>query len=356
MTTDPELPALFTRAEALDAGLSRHQVAQRVRSGRWLPLRRTVYVERQRYDALPARDRHLLALVAALHARGESVVASHLSAAVTYGWALPLDGPGPATVTCGDLTQPTRRGPDQVVQVASLPDGDRQRVSVSAAGARWDLPVTGRARSVADNLRHLRLPDGVALGDSALREGRVTHDAVARVLDRQACWPYIERGRAALPLLDPRRTTWLESYSFIRLHQLGLPMPEPQVTLLDRQGRFVACVDGWIEESAVALESDGREKYFLRAAPLSADPDLAADELLAEARRSVIREKTREDRLRDLGVEVVRWGTHDITRRPREVMARIAAAAARGDRSRLSGRTAYLPGPPWLEGPRRKTG
>ena len=353
MPADPDLPAVFTRAEAIGAGLSRHQIAQRVRSGRWKTLRRGVYTVHERYAALPAREQHLLSVIAVLITRGEGVLASHLSAAVVHGWALPLEGAGPATVTCGELDSPTRRTAAFVVQVASLAPADCTTVAVRAAEARWELRATSRARTVADVLRHLTTPDGVAVGDSALREGRVRHDQVASVLERQATWPFVERGRKGLMLLDPRRETWLESYSFVRLHQLGLVMPEPQVSLFDRHGTFVARVDGWLDDEAVALEADGREKYFLRAAPLPADADLAAEELLGRARRVVVEEKTREDRLRDLGVQVARWGTNDITRHPKDVLARIGAARTRGDRARFTGRTAYLPRPSWLAPPPR---
>src|SRR5665811_669563 len=97
----------------------------------------------------------------------------------------------------------------------------------------------------------------------------VSYDEVAAVLDRQSCWPYAENARRALPLVDPRRESWLESYSFVTLHQMGLPMPEPQVSLFDSQRRFVARVDGWLEDEVVALESDGKAKYFLDQQPLS---------------------------------------------------------------------------------------
>ena len=130
---------------------------------------------------------------------------------------------------------------------------------------------------LADNLRHLPNADGVALADSALRQARVSYEQVAAVLDRQARWPYAERGRRALPLVDPRRESWLESFSFVTLHQMGLPMPEPQVSLFDARGQFVARVDGWLEDEALALESDGLAKYFLDEQPLSAEIDLAAD-------------------------------------------------------------------------------
>lgn len=375
MRDDPTLPLVFTRADALAAGMSRHQIAQRVRSRRWRPLRRAVYVTEQRYAALSPRDQHMTSVVATLMAGGAGIatgkgggVASHLSAAVGYGWVLPLAGAGPVTVTDGNLDastrQVSRQGPedDVTVQVASLPACDVSTRSVEIAGSRWAFRTTSRARTVADNLRHLPNADGVALADSALRTTRVSYEQVAAVLDRQACWPYAERGRRALPLVDPRRESWLESFSFVTLDRLGLPMPEPQVSLYDARGRFVGRVDGWLEDEAVALEADGRGKYFLDDRPLAtnvglaADVDLAADELLEVGRRRMIKEKERRDRIVDLGAELVQWGTAEIVRSPAEVVARIAAARRRGDAGRFRGRTAYLPAPSWLMPARRSVG
>jgi len=397
MREDPSLPLIFTRATALAAGLSRHQIAQRVRSRSWRPLRRGVYILERRYAALDVREQHTSAVVATLMARedeaaggasplaahghgaavdgvGDSmgdlgladirsrVVASHLSAAVAYGWVLPLAGPGTATVTDGNLEASTRRvsrqGPEEdlTVQVASLPPSDVSTRTVEIAGSRWQLRVTSRARTVADNLRHLPNADGVALADSALRQARLSYEQVAAVLNRQASWPYAERGHRALPLLDPRRESWLESFSFVTLHRLGLPMPEPQVSLFDSRGRFVGRVDGWLEDEAVALESDGRAKYFMVEQRLSADVEVAADELVDVARRRLIKEKERRDRIVDLGAELVQWGTHEIVRSPAEVVARIAAARRRGDAGRFRGRTAYLPAPSWLMPARRRVG
>lgn len=390
MREDPTLPPVFTRAEALAAGLSRHQIAQRVRTRRWRPLRRAVYIEERRYAALTDRDQHLAAVVATLRARasgvvasadpalasgehaqvgehrvpdiGADVVVSHLSAALAYGWVLPLAGAGRVTLTDGDLDAPTRRASlrgreeDLTVQVASLPASEVGRCSVEIARTRYEVRTTSRARTAADNLRHLPMADGVALTDSALRQGRVSYEQIAAVLGRQACWPYAERGRAALPLVDPRRESWLESFSFVTLHRLGLPMPEPQVSLFDAKGRFVGRVDGWLEDEAVALEPDGRAKYFLVEQRPSADLDLAADELLDVARRRMIKEKDRRDRIVDLGAELVRWSTNEIVRSPGEVLTRIAAARRRGDAGRFRGRTAYLPEPGWLMPTRHRVG
>jgi len=362
MRDDPTLPLVFTRGEALAAGMSRHQIAQRVRSDKWRPLRRAVYIQEQRYAALNDREQHTAAVIATLMTRPEAAVASHLSAAVAFGWVLPLTGTGPVTLTDGDLDAPTRRAhmcgreEDFMVQVASLPTCDVSSSGVGLAGARWEFRTTSRARTAADNLRHLANADGVALADSALREARTSYDQIAAVLLRQSCWPYAENARRALPLVDPRRESWLESYSFVKLHQLGLVMPEPQVSLFDAHGQFVGRVDGWLEDEAVALESDGREKYFLDMRPPSADVDRAADELLESAHRRMIKEKERRDRIVDLGAELARWGTNEIVRSPGKVLARIAAAQHRGDAGRFTGRTAYLPQPAWLLPTRRRAG
>jgi len=133
-------------------------------------------------------------------------------------------------------------------------------------------------------------------------------------------------------------------------------MPEPQVSLRDARGRFVGRVDGWLHDEAVALEADGRAKYFLDEQPLSMDVDLAADELMDHARRRLMQEKERRDRIADLGAELARWGTSEIVRSPREVLARIDAARHRGDAGRFSGGTAYLPAPAWLLPTRRRAG
>lgn len=353
---DPTLPLVFTRDEALAAGMSRHQVAHRVRTRSWRALRRAVYIQERRYAALTAREQHTAAVVATLMVRPDPVVASHLSAAVAFGWVLPLAGAGPVTLTDGDLDASTRREADLTVQVASLPNADVRTCFVGLAGTRWEVRTTSRSRTVADSLRHLPNADGVALADSALRGASVSYDEIAAVLHRQSGWPYSENAHRALPLLDPRRESWLESYSFVTLHQMGLPMPEPQVSLFDAQGRFVGRVDGWLADEAVALESDGRAKYFLDEQPLSMDVDLAAEEFVDRASRRVMQEKERRDRIADLGAELARWGTREMVGSPREVLARIGAARRRGDAERFRGRTAYLPAPVWLLPTRRRAG
>src|SRR5665647_727981 len=181
----------------------------------------------------------------------------------------------------------------------------------------YDEPLSHRRRHPAPSLERRRC-----------RTGRFRAARGKRVLRRDRGRPpspivlALRRERPPGPaLVDPRRESWLESYSFVTLHQMGLPMPEPQVSLFDAQGRLAGRVDGWLEDEAVALESDGRAKYFLGDQPLSVDVDLAAEEVLDHARRQVMQEKERRDRIVDLGAELVRWGTREILRSPREVLA-----------------------------------
>jgi hypothetical protein len=192
MRDDPPLPLVFSRDQAMAAGMSRHQIARRVRTLSWRPLRRALYIEERRYAELSDREQHMAAVVATLMARADwaptgqagtagsdnELVASHLSAAVAYGWVLPLAGTGPAALTDGNLDASTRqahlhgREQDILVQVASLPTSDVRTCSVEMAGTRFELRATSRARTVADNLRHLPNADGVALADSAFATGR----------------------------------------------------------------------------------------------------------------------------------------------------------------------------------------
>ena len=158
----------------------------------------------------------------------------------------------------------------------------------------------------------------MAIGDAALRSGAVLAEAVGRELERQSSWPYIERARSAAPLLDPRRESWLESFSFVTLYLAGLPMPQPQVTVLDPQGRFVARVDGWLAEGAVALEADGRAKYLQNLPALPDDLDAAADGVAVHVRNTLLRQNDRQQRLESLGVSVVRWTTGDIVNQDRK--------------------------------------
>lgn len=335
MRADPPLPLVFTTAQAISRGVTRHQVASRARSGRWTRLRHGVFCAAQAWARADRRERHALQAMAAVLSRSEAGVVSHLSAATLYGWPLPLGDLGEVSLTAATTEEATRRLDGLVVQVAGLSPSDVRR--------RRGVDVTSPARTVADCLRHLRTADAVAIADHALANGEVDPAQLLDVVRRQELWPYAAAAARALPLVDARRESWLESWSFVRLWEVGIPLPEPQVEVFDDDGRFVARVDGVWRRYGTVCEADGRQKY--------SDEDdgaVSTEEARRRAAARVVKEKVREDLIRDTGLEMVRWGTADVAGALPAVVRRIHGAWRRGDPRRFRGTLRSTPGLPLL--------
>jgi len=286
-----------------------------------------VYVLARVWDGAGPRGQHLLLVAASSSQRPGSCVTHH-SAALLHGLPMPIDCPRFVSLTT-DRTHRTSaaRTPDRL-RNAALP---LEHVMVSGR-----LTVTTPGRTVIDCLRELSLPDAVAVADAAVRLGLTTVRELRMLRGQQRHWPGIRAADDGIALIDPRRETWLESWSFTRLWQLGVPVPESQVLVLDARGRLIGRVDGLWRERGTVAEADGVGKYL---------GQLNADGPSGEAAaRLVLAEKVREDRLRDTGLEVVRWGFRDLRRDAPGVVDRIAAAWERGDPGRFRG---HLVASPW---------
>ena len=122
-----------------------------------------------------------------------------------------------------------------------------------------------------------------------------------------------------MALLDARSESPWESCSRVTLHQLGLAPTSLQHEVRDADGRLVARADfGW-EEHRTLGEFDGLVKYGKLLRPGQSPSD------------AVVEEKRREDAVRDLDWQVVRWVRDDL-RRPEELRARLLRAFRRGAR------------------------
>lgn len=281
-------------------------------------MRRGVYVEtsllaRVRDD--PAR-RHALEIAGLLLVLGCSAVAAGTSAAQIWGLE---------TLTC-----PT---PDLVVVTTDVhANGDRRSGHTLRTAAlpthhlatRFGVPVTSSARTVVDLARAGSLADGVVVADSALRKGRCSVAELPRILRDCGRWPGVGRAKQAVELADPKAESVLESVSRVAMQQQGLPAPRTQVTIGDSRG-FRGRVDFLWEDFRVIGEADGLGKY---------------EPTVSRTTRDILRaEKRREERLTDLGFEIVRWGWEDATNPPK-LAQRLRAAFARGverRRGRLAG-------------------
>jgi hypothetical protein len=138
-------------------------------------------------------------------------------------------------------------------------------------------------------------------------------------LDRCVRWPGIRAAREAIAFADARGESVLESRSRLKIRDAALPAPEPQARIGNESRRFVGRVDFYWDEYGVVGEADGDMKY-----------DGSDTEALIE-------EKKRQERLENLGLEIVRWGTSDLADFA-DVARRLRRAFARGLRKPVSER------------------
>jgi predicted transcriptional regulator of viral defense system len=274
------------------------------RTGELQHLRRGAYAAGAAVDE---SDAHRLLLHGTMPLLAEEACVSHTSAALLHGLPWWVD-----TLTRVHVIRSRTGGGrrDQLVHVhpALLEPGDRVELD--------GMNVTSLARTAADCLRVLPYRRGVALGDAALRLG-LRREELAEQLDRAARRVGISRARRAAAFLDGRAESVGESYSRVVLHELRLPPPDLQVEVHDESGRLVGrCDFGWARFRTLG-EFDGRVKY----GRLLREGEEAGD--------AVFREKVREDDLRNLGNEVVRWVDADL-RAPEQLRQRVLRAFARG--------------------------
>lgn len=314
---DPELPVVFDRRDAGNAGLSEEQIRRRA-AGRWDRLRRGQFTQR----SLDGEDRWRAQVLAVLRAHRRPLVLSHASAARAWGLPSPVGG-WPRTTFTSDQP-PVRRSGDAVVLVAALAAGDS--VPMGA------ITCTSVARTVADCARRLEPHDALAVADAALRRGLITEEAVRSVLERQARWPGCARAGRVLALADGRRESALESWSAWAFDVHRVPPPVWQVNLCDAQGVFLGRVDCWWPEGIVG-EADGGLKYRLAAAERGG--------VSAEGLAAVLDDERRRERgLRHAGLPIVRWSAGDVLDEPRAaaLAATLAAERRHADPRRFAGR------------------
>ena len=314
----PDLaPMLLTgsvlRNEALDLGLSSSEVHDLVRSGLWVRIRRGAYAEASVFGSLAPEQQHLVRAGAVVRALGEPAVLGHVTAAIAHG--LPVWGADLSQVHVirPARTHASRREAGVVHHSAVLPDEH-----VSQVGG---LQVTSVARSVVDHARTAGYEPGVCTADAALHRVLVSKDELLTMLRWQQDWPKSRAAGKVVAFCDGRAESVGESRGRVRIDQAGLPTPEPQAIILDVSGAFVARVDFLLREQHTIGEFDGRLKY--RVGSGADDPGDV-----------VWQEKLREDRLRGLGFQIVRFVWDDLERGPTWLRRLFLPAF---ERARLSG-------------------
>lgn len=281
--------------ELLELGVSRHVVADAIAAGEVVRLRRNVIADAQVWGAAASWDRH------ALRARGTARAWRRVSFALSHHSALAV------------LGLPVH-GVDNRVHLVRLRNGSGR----SGAATQIHAPVPSAFVQVVDDVPVVApamacLQVAASFGGEA---GLVSADAVLREDPQADLATALQEAplgngtlRAATTVLhaDGRSESAGESRSRWLMHALALPAPELQAMIETPDG-WSARVDFLFREQRVVVEFDGMLKYT------------APQHLQAEKRR--------EDRLRELGYEVVRITWNDLEH-PERVRARIMAAFAR---------------------------
>ncbi len=288
-------------------------IATQLAAGRLIRVRQSVFLGAEHWPADTA-GQHLV------RARAETVVnpeatISHASAALIWELPTPTLSPwdeGSVTITLPSGGRHRSRPGPVAHQVGPLPAG---HVTRDTNGYR----VTTLARTAIDLVRSLPLPETLVVLDAAARRLCASYVTKPRRADysndrhrRRAVEELEEVVRTcgagglteALDQVEPARESPAESLTAGHIHLSGISRPLYQAAVRTPAGTlYPDCL--WAEERLIG-ECDGAVKYTDKA--------------------SIVREKEREQTLRDQGFRMVRWLAKEIMTRPDIVMDRIARA------------------------------
>ncbi|PWU47608.1 hypothetical protein DLJ47_30135 [Micromonospora sp. S4605] len=239
---------IVTADQALRLGLSRDEIRQQWRSGRWLRLARGCYLPEPDGSAVDRRRARIRAAVLSLgpgaFAVLDTAVELHGVAGLRPQAAIHVSVPV-------DQPRPQRRAdPGIVVHQLTVGRGDLCAVC--------GIPATAPLRTLADVLLRVDRYPAVCLLDSALNRSLVTPDDLLSI-------PALIRGRRGavaargyLAEADGRAQSPLETRARLRCVDGKVPPDALQLEVRDRDGYLLGIGDlGWRGPKVIA-EADGR--------------------------------------------------------------------------------------------------
>jgi len=281
-------------------GIGAHSVRELIADGHLTRVRRGVYVRAPRWKTLHVEQRYRELVRSIQHTSSRDLVVMGRSAAVMHG--LPVVGEQTHRVHA--LTPGARGGSSNRFLATHLGPPDPESVLIDGVRvtclartlvdvARMEPPLTS-VPAIDAALRKVEIGErmvGPGDGPSARPNRAILRDSLAR-LD-----PRIGGTRAAdaIEFASPLAMSPGESFSRVRIRDLGFEIPTLQERFAFADGGHADSDFCW-RSSHLLGEFDGAVKYLdgrLR-------DGLHADEV-------VVREKIREDRLRALGLTVIRW-------------------------------------------------
>lgn len=298
---------IVLRRDMVTMGIHDQAILRLRRSGQLVRVRHGVYADPARWMAAAPRDKHVMMTNGVLQMYGDDVAASHVSAALMQGgpdWGLPL-----AHVHLTDLYAAGERRQASVHHHQGRCDVH----DVTRMGRHW---VTTPVRTALDTAALLPRDPAVVVLDDFLHRGLVTKEALSAELARRQQWS----AHLDLLLKVSHASLGSESVGETRARLLfqdhGLPEPLLQLEVHDESDALIGRVDFAWPACRVIVEFDGQSKYHRYRRP---------GESLEQA---IMREKRREDRLREQGWIVVRMTWSDLEH-PAPFLARLRARLER---------------------------
>ncbi|WP_010146805.1 type IV toxin-antitoxin system AbiEi family antitoxin domain-containing protein [Serinicoccus profundi] len=280
-------------------GFGPDEVRAMVRSGELVRIRRGAFVSGVVWRAAAPWERPALRARAVLRGLGPepAVAPSHQSSLAVQAVSV--------------------HGTDDRVHLCRLDDGRSRQDDVVCVHRRVPAaflidtdvgPCVHAALASLQVATRFGVEAGLVSADAALRLRMATRAELEQALHVLRACPRRAAAARVVELASPLSESAGESRTRWVLLAVGLPLPEQQAEIADEHGLFVARVDFLFRRERVIVEFDGMLKYD--------DPT------------ALRREKLREDRLRELGYEVVRLTWADLAD-PRLVERRLRGAFAR---------------------------
>ena len=285
------MPPIILTEHLLERGFTPSEIERRRRRGEFERVRPGAYAPPHPEAPGPAA-RHRQLIEATLPQLSAEAILSYTSAAVLHG--LPVWTDDLRTV---HLTRPRTGGGGKRRPWLTMHAQPLEAADVTAVDG---ILVTSLERTLFDLARTLPYERAVAAGDRALALG-MSLEILGEMLQRGRLWKGINQARRAAAFVDGRSDSPGESVSRVRIADFGLPAPQPQLPVMLPNGRTVYGDFGWPEFKTIG-EFDGLVKYEKLLRPGESAADV------------VVREKRREDMLRALGWQIVRWIWEDLSR------------------------------------------
>lgn len=297
--TAPELDPLraladelgvFLRAEAIGHGYDDKDLTRSLRAGVLTRVRHGSYVFTDTWAPLTLEQRHVV-LGRAVMRRVRGVALSHTTAALAHGmdvWDADLRRAHVTRLDGGaGRTEPDLVHHEGVTHPTDL---------VTARGVSATTPV----RAALETATLLGTERGMVTASSGLRLGLFDEADLARQHDQMQRWGGAQSLHLVTRLADGSYESVGEVRTAYLLWRHGIARPTPQLEVYDAAGRFLARVGFAWERERLILEFDGRTKYLQHLRPGESPTD------------AVLREKRREDALREAGWMVIRATWSDL--------------------------------------------